>query len=271
MNALVPTTTNEIRIFYFEKIPLRVVVRSGLPWFVAKDVCHAINLSNPSMSVQSLDEDERSKFNLGRQGEAVIISESGLYTLVLRSRGAISPGTVPHRFRRFVTGEVLPQIRETGSYGQPVPASSTAALIEALKNPATALEVIGHYATANLALQQEVEAARPAVDFVEALADSDGLWGLKAAGKALHQGPLKFVAWLRERGDIYDLNGGPVAKEPLIKRGLFEVAWEMHGGKPRPTTKITGKGIVFYAKALGVRPPAPSAQRLLPGIDPEDT
>ncbi|GJD79591.1 hypothetical protein GCM10007886_33340 [Methylobacterium gregans] len=93
------------------------------------------------------------------------------------------------------------------------------------------------------------------MDFVEALADSDGTWGLRAAGKALHQPPNKFVAWLRERGDLYDLNGGPVAKEALVKRGLLTVAWEMHGGKPRPTTKVTGKGVVHYARALGVRPP----------------
>lgn len=265
MNELVPTPS-DVRTFYFEQIPLRVVMRDGLPWFVAKDVCHAINLSNPSMSVQALDEDERSKFNLGRQGEAVIISESGLYTLVLRCRGAITPGTVPHRFRRFVTGEVLPQVRENGTYGQPVPASSTAALIEALKNPATALEVIGHYAAANIALQEQVEAARPAVDFVEALADSDGLWGLRAAGKALHQGPDKFIKWLRGRGDLYDLDDGPVPKQRLIDRGLFTVVFREFGGKPRPTTKLTGKGVVHYARELGVRPPGPSAQALLPGL-----
>lgn len=167
-----------------------------------------------------------------------------------------------------MTSEVLPAIRRTGSYGAPAPvaAPTAAALIEALKNPATALEVIGHYATANLALQQQAEASRPAVDFVEALADSDGTWGLQAAGKALRQGPNRFVAWLRERGDLFDHNGGPVAKQALIDRELFTVVWEEDGGKPRPKTRVTGKGIVFYAKALGVRPPGPPSQAFLPGL-----
>lgn len=112
----------------------------------------------------------------------------------------------------------------------------------------------------------EAEASRPVVAFVDALADSDGLWGLRAAGKAFHQGPNLFATWLRDRGDLYDLNGGPVAKEVLVKRGLFQVAWEMYAGKPRPTTKLTGKGIVHYARELGVKPPALSPQDLLPGF-----
>lgn len=68
------------------------------------------------MSIKSLDDDERAKFNLGRQGETNIISESGLYTLILRCRDAVTPCTIPYRFRKWVTGEVLPQIRRTGSY-----------------------------------------------------------------------------------------------------------------------------------------------------------
>ena len=147
-----------------------------------------------------------------------------------------------------------------------------------LEDPDILRSLLGRYAEeaaverqGRLLAEAAVEAARPAVDFAEALADSVGTWGLRTAGKALHQPPNKFVAWLRERGDLYDLNGGPVAKEALVKRGLFTVAWEMHGGKPRPTTKVTGKGVVHYARAIGVRPPGAPAQGLLPGIEPEDT
>lgn len=104
-------------VFHFEsEATIRAIVIDGNPWFVAKDVIKALQLTNPTMSIKSLDDDERDKFNLGRQGETNIINESGLYTLILRCRDAVTPGTIPYRFRKWVTGEVLPQIRRTGSY-----------------------------------------------------------------------------------------------------------------------------------------------------------
>ncbi|KFB89632.1 anti-repressor protein [Serratia grimesii] len=109
-------------IFSFESSSnIRAVEICGSPWFVATDVCNALHLSNPTMSLKALDEDERSKLNLGRQGEASIISESGLYTLILRCRDAVTPGTIPYRFRKWVTAEVLPAIRQTGQYHHRVP------------------------------------------------------------------------------------------------------------------------------------------------------
>lgn len=90
---------------------VRTVTRNGEPWFVAKDVCDILQLTNPTMAMDGLEGFERAKFNLGRQGEANIISESGFYTLVLRSRK-----TIARQFRLWVTTEVLPQIRKTGGY-----------------------------------------------------------------------------------------------------------------------------------------------------------
>lgn len=106
----------EIIPFCFESESIRVISKDGDPWFVAKDVCEILGLTNPSMALESLDFDERAKFNLGRQGDTNIISESGLYVLILRCRDAVKPGTIPYRFRKWVTSEVLPQIRRTGSY-----------------------------------------------------------------------------------------------------------------------------------------------------------
>lgn len=103
---------NEMQLFEnaeFGKI--RTLVLNGEPWFVAVDVCNILGISNPTMAMAGLEEFERSKFNLGRQGETNIISESGFYTLVLRSR---KPVAKP--FRIWVTSEVLPAIRKTGSY-----------------------------------------------------------------------------------------------------------------------------------------------------------
>lgn len=104
-------------VFSFESNSnIRAIIVDGEPWFVAIDVVKALQLTNPTMSLKALDEDERSKFNLGRQGNTNIISESGLYTLILRCRDAVTPGTIPYRFRKWVTSEVLPQIRKTGRY-----------------------------------------------------------------------------------------------------------------------------------------------------------
>lgn len=86
------------------------------PWFVAADVCMALRIQNATQFVDRLESYERSMFNIGRQGSVNIISESGLYTLILRCRDATKPGTIPNRFKNWVTQEVLPQIRKTGSY-----------------------------------------------------------------------------------------------------------------------------------------------------------
>jgi len=107
---------------------MRTLILEGEPWFVAADVCRILGLENASSAVAPLADDEKAKFFLGNADDGElgpgnpnvnIINESGLYTLVLRSRDAITPGTVAFRLRRFVTGEVLPSIRKKGFYGQP--------------------------------------------------------------------------------------------------------------------------------------------------------
>ena len=78
---------------------------------MAKDVCDILELSNPSVALKNLDEDERTKFNLGRQGNTNLINESGLYALVVRSRKPEAK-----KFRKWITSEVLPSIRKHGAY-----------------------------------------------------------------------------------------------------------------------------------------------------------
>jgi prophage antirepressor-like protein len=111
-SALVPTPNT----FNFESHTVRVVMRDDEPWFVATDICDALSIQNASQVIARLDQDERSMLNIGRQGAAHIVSESGMYTLVLRCRDAVKPGTVPHRFRKWVTSIVLPAIRKTGQF-----------------------------------------------------------------------------------------------------------------------------------------------------------
>lgn len=94
-------------------ISLRVIELDGEPWFVAKDVCDALGLSDVTMSLHRLDSDERAKLNLGQRGLGAVngVSESGLYSLVLRSRKPEA-----HAFRKWVTSVILPAIRRDGAY-----------------------------------------------------------------------------------------------------------------------------------------------------------
>jgi len=90
---------------------VRVLEIGGQPWWVLADVCKALGLSNPSMIADRLDDDERAKLNLGRQGDTNIITESGLYAVILRSDKPNAKS-----FRRWITSEVLPSIRKYGGY-----------------------------------------------------------------------------------------------------------------------------------------------------------
>lgn len=107
-------------VFKFESAaPVRMFNIDGNPWFAAKDVCDALGLRNSRKAIGMLDDDEKgvtSSYTLGGMQAVNVINESGLYTLILRCRDAVTPGTIPYRFRKWVTGEVLPQIRKTGSY-----------------------------------------------------------------------------------------------------------------------------------------------------------
>lgn len=115
---------SQLSTFNFESNSIRTLVINDEPWFVAKDLCDALGIKNPSQALENLDEEERSMFNIGRSkvhgggGQVNIVSESGMYTLILRCREAVKKGSIPHRFRKWVTAEVLPQIRKTGSYSK---------------------------------------------------------------------------------------------------------------------------------------------------------
>ena len=110
---------SQLSTFSFESKSIRTLAIDNEPWFIAKDLCNAINISNYRDAIERLDEDEKGVAltdTLGGQQEMNIISESGMYTLILRCRDAVKKGSVPHRFRKWVTAEVLPAIRKTGKY-----------------------------------------------------------------------------------------------------------------------------------------------------------
>lgn len=113
------SSNKSIQVFSFdEQNDVRVVMKDGSPWWVAKDVCDILDIKNARDAIAKvLDEDERGVDNIYTQGgeqEMNVISESGLYALILRSRKPEAK-----KFRKWVTSEVLPSIRETGSYSVP--------------------------------------------------------------------------------------------------------------------------------------------------------
>ncbi|MCV6548547.1 MAG: BRO family protein [Cohaesibacter sp.] len=87
--------------------------------FIAKDVCNCLEVKQAEGALRKLDDDEKgakSFSTLGGIQEVLYVTEGGLYTVILRSQKAVTPGTVQHRFRKWVTGEVLPSLRKTGHY-----------------------------------------------------------------------------------------------------------------------------------------------------------
>ena len=115
----------QLSTFNFESKSIRTLAINNEPWFVAKDLCDTLGITNPSKAILNLDDDEKmistdSNLKLGSAGNGAqslaLVSESGMYTLILRCRDAVKKGSVPHRFRKWVTAEVLPAIRKTGKY-----------------------------------------------------------------------------------------------------------------------------------------------------------
>jgi prophage antirepressor-like protein len=104
---------NELqRVFDYEGKQVRTVVTDGQPWFVAKDICDVMGLTNPTESLRALDPDEKSTLRISEGGPEVnVINEAGLYTLVIRSNKPEAKA-----FKRWVTHEVLPSIRKHGIY-----------------------------------------------------------------------------------------------------------------------------------------------------------
>ena len=169
---------SDIQIFSNDSFgEMRVLLtEDGEPMFAAVDVCKALDLSNPSMAVASLDDDERAKLNLGRQGETNFVTEPGFYKLVMRSRKPEAKA-----FQRWVTHEVLPELRRRGSYQVPMTREERVAraLIDCNEIVLEQRETIAKLEAENHALSNKAQAFDLWVD------DADGLLSITKAGKLL--------------------------------------------------------------------------------------
>ena len=241
---------NALQVFNYKEQVVRTIERDGEVWFVAKDVCDVLELSNPTMAIQELDEDERSKYYLGRQGEANIISEPGLYALVLKSRKPEAK-----EFSRWVRHEVLPAIRQHGGYLTP------AKIEEALLNPDVIIRLAQELKAERekvAALTERVEADRPKVIFADAMDTSQESILIGNLAKLLAQNGVKIgqnrlFEWLREHGYLMNCKGERwnMPTQSSIERGLFEVKTRIINNpdgstKITHTTKVTGKGQIYF-------------------------
>lgn len=195
----------------------------GEPWFVAKDVCDALDLSNPSVAVSALDDDERSKFNLGRQGETNIVSEPGLYKLVMRSRKPEAKA-----FQRWVTHDVLPSIRRTGAYEAPGASSpSLDEIVRYVCSPDGVMRICQNWQhdrdRADM-LQRECDRLAPKALAAESFIECEGTYTVTEAARLLRQADgrmsrRRLFALLRADGLMEQ--GSKQATAKAVQRGYL--------------------------------------------------
>ena len=234
---------------------LRVIQdEGGEPWFVAKDVCDALELSNVTVALQRLDDDERAKFNLGRQGDTNVVNEAGLYTLILGSKKKEA-----HAFKRWVTHDVLPSIRKSGGYMVARPDESDA---EVLSRALLIAQQTIERRDARIADQQAVIGElSPKAAFFDAVGDSDGKMSVADLSKALRQagiqmGQNRLFKWFRDNG--YMGKRGIHRNRPTqraIEQGLFylhDTTFVRRDGKVFNsfTPMVTAKGATVFFKAI---------------------
>lgn len=230
---------NDLQIFKNDTFgQVRILEKDNELWFVAKDVCDCLEIKNTTDALKRLDNDERSRFNLGRQGETNIVNEYGLYNLVLSSRKPEAK-----EFKRWITHDVIPQIRKTGTYSMNIPKS----LPEALRAYANEVEL--HNTTKAIVAQQEQQIAefKPVKDYVDKILSSKSClaitqiaadYGLSAQelNKILHEAGLQ-----RKVGDQWILYKQHMAKG-FTKSETFTFCRSDGRLDSKITTKWTQKG-----------------------------
>ena len=217
----------------------------GQVGFVGKDVATALGYKDSKRAVYDhVDVDDKTTVLIQHPGSnyktnAVVINESGLYSLVLSSK-------LPQakEFKHWVTSEVLPQIRQTGGY---IP----------VKQEDDELTIM---ARAHMIMQKTIEkknkiieAQRPLVDFANAVTSSKGSILIGELAKLITQngfeiGRTRLFRWLRNQGYLFQHSTAPIQK--WVERGLFETHVTLvstnHGAKEMVTTKVTGKGQEYF-------------------------
>lgn len=228
---------------------IRVIEIDGEPWFVLKDVCAALEIARGARIAERLEKDEvRQTYitdSLGRQQETTIINESGMYSVILRSD---KPKAKP--FRRWVTHEVVPSIRKTGSY-------SIAQDSYMIDDPVERAKRWIEERQERDKLAAQIEADKPKVIFSDAVSASTSTILIGDLAKILKQngvniGQKRLFEWMREHG--YLIKSGNSKNMPTqrsMEMGLFEVKETVVTCPDghimtNKTTKAAGKGQKYF-------------------------
>lgn len=221
---------NDLQIFKNEELgEVRVVTIEDEPWFVGKDVAELLGYSNPRDAVgKHVDEEDKVdgvaiRDSMGREQYPVLINESGLYSLVLSSKLPTAK-----KFKRWITGEVLPSIRKHGAYMTPE------TLEAAILNPDTMIQLCTALKeeqdkrkvleVANATLTVDNQIMKPKADYFDELVDRNLLTNFREAAKQLGVPPKKFVTFLLDHKYIYrDKKGKLQPYQQYVESGLFNL------------------------------------------------
>lgn len=183
---------NDIKIFEnpeFGKV--RTIVIDNEPWFVGKDVAEILGYSQPSVAIsKKVDDDDKgiSKMETpGGEQNTIIVNESGLYSLILSSKLPTAK-----KFKHWVTSEVLPSIRKTGSYNLPN-----------FNNPAEAARAWANEYEAKQKLLTENKVMKPKAEYFDCLVDRNLLTNFRTTAKEFHMKQKQFINWLLENRFVY--------------------------------------------------------------------
>ena len=236
---------NELQVFKNEEFgEIRTVEQGGDTWFIANDVCRALELDNSRQALSRLDEDEKDvtlNDTLGGMQTMAIINESGLYSLVLSSRKPEAKA-----FKRWITHEVLPAIRRTGSYSnQPTGGKLLAmAVLEAQR----LLD----------AKDEEIARMKPKEIFADSVASSHTSILIGELAKILkangyETGQKRLFETFRQDGFLIKRKGSDynMPTQKAMELGLFEIKETVINNpdgsiRVSKTTKVTGKGQIYF-------------------------
>lgn len=229
---------------------IRTVLVNDEPYFVVSDICKALDLSNPTVALFRVDEDEKSKLNLGLSGgDTNCVNEYGLYSLVLASR---KPNA--KKFRRWITHEVVPSIRKYGGYIAGQENMSDDELLE--KAVLVAQRKIAERDKVIAEQKKCLIEQKPLVDFANHVSQSKDTIGMEEMAKIardenINIGRNRLIKWLKEK-KILQNNNTPY--QTYIERGYFEVIEvkkdTVYGTRVFPKTVITGKGQIWIVEKL---------------------
>lgn len=218
---------------------VRSILIDGDPWFVAADVCKALEIEKTNRALSRLDDDEKGAHSVSTPGgrqRMSIISESGLYSLILGSRKPEA-----RAFKRWITHEVIPSIRKHGAY-------MTDSLLDALvAHPEAVPEYLNRLRSENARnreLNRRLRLALPKAEYYDAFVDPADCTNIRTTAKELGVPEKQFTRYLEEKKYLFrDKNRKLFPRAVKKSAGLFLVRdFYTERGKLGHYTLITPAG-----------------------------